>query len=519
MMENTELYQWQEECVKKWLSNHGRGMVQAATGTGKTILALAAAERLERTLDRELRIKIVVPSGALLHQWNRALRERLADSADISNQIGLRGGGFDMSDDRKYMIYVINSARYELARQILWELGNGKAVLLIADECHHYDSGQNRLIFEFLPHSEEYRDRFFSLGLSATLPYGQAKNYLASVLGPQIYDYGMARAAARKNICQYHIFHIALEFQPEERKEYGEMTERMSILHQALLKARPELRGLNQKGFFEQLANIAGGRDRRLAETADLYRNLSYKRKSLVCLAAARIPCALALIERLPDDERILVFGERISQAEELYRLLRERYPGRVGRYHSRLNALANGNTLERFRTGEFRILIACKSLDEGFDVPEASTGIILSGTSVQRQRVQRLGRLVRKKEGKEGAALYYLHITESREERCYLPEEGAASLQDLEYLPETEEFRNPRYDAAALRASASLAEKNPAPETVAEWERCLRQGAVRSDWLLDIPVLEGRIRSSATVRNRNYWICMKQLRAMECLK
>lgn len=518
-MEKTELYQWQEECLKKWFSNHGRGMVQAATGTGKTILALAAAERLERILDRELRIKIIVPSGALLRQWNRALRERLADSAAISNQIGLRGGGFSMSDDRRYMIYVINSARYELARQILWELRNGKAVLLIADECHHYDSGQNRLIFEFLPHSEEYRDRFFSLGLSATLPYGQAKNYLASVLGPQIYDYGMAKAAARKNICQYHIFHIALGFQPEEREEYGEMTERMSILHQALLKARPELRGLNQKGFFEQLANIAGGKDRRLAETADLYRNLSYKRKSLVCLAAARIPCALALIERLPDEERILVFGERISQAEELYRLLRERYPGRVGRYHSRLNAQVNGNTLERFRNGEFRILIACKSLDEGFDVPEASTGIILSGTSVQRQRIQRLGRLVRKKEGKEGAALYYLHITESREERCYFPEEGAASLLDLEYLPETEEFRNPRYDAAALRVSASLAKKDPDPETVAEWERCLRQGAVRSDWLLDLPVLEGHIQSSSTVRNRNYWICMKQLRAMECLK
>lgn len=36
---------------------------------------------------------------------------------------------------------------------------------------------------------------------------------------------------------------------------------------------------------------------------------------------------------------------------------------------------------LERFRTGEVRLLIACKSMDEGVDVPDAAVGIILSGT------------------------------------------------------------------------------------------------------------------------------------------
>lgn len=50
----------------------------------------------------------------------------------------------------KYMIYVIHSARYELARNILSDLKNGERVLLIADECHHYASGENHLIFEFL---------------------------------------------------------------------------------------------------------------------------------------------------------------------------------------------------------------------------------------------------------------------------------------------------------------------------------------------------------------------------------
>ena len=154
-----KLYQWQEECLEWWFSNNGRGMVQAVTGSGKTLLALTAADRLSRRTDLDLRVKIVVPTSALMHQWNRALKAFLIQKGVQKNAqqlIGLRGGGYRSSPDCRYMIYVINSARYELARQILSELRGGKSVLLIADECHHYVSGQNQLIFEFLPHITPY---------------------------------------------------------------------------------------------------------------------------------------------------------------------------------------------------------------------------------------------------------------------------------------------------------------------------------------------------------------------------
>jgi len=39
--------------------------------------------------------------------------------------------------------------------------------------------------------------------------------------------------------------------------------------------------------------------------------------------------------------------------------------------------------------------------LDEGVDVPDASVGLVLGGTGSNREYVQRLGRLLRKKEGK----------------------------------------------------------------------------------------------------------------------
>lgn len=97
--------------------------------------------------------------------------------------------------------------------------------------------------------------------------------------------------------------------------------------------------------------------------------------------------------------------------------------------------AQANQNTLERFRNSEILILITCKALDEGIDLPDVEIGIILSGTGMERQRLQRLGRILRKSEGKESACLYYLFVKESMEEKSYVPLRGEFfQTEDLEF-------------------------------------------------------------------------------------
>ncbi len=506
-----KLYQWQEECLGRWFSNNGRGMVQAVTGSGKTLLALTAANRLSQRADMELHVKIVVPTGTLMHQWSRALRAFLSEK-DIQKQIGLRGGGYKSPPDCDYMIYVINSARYELARQILSELRNGKSVLLIADECHHYVSGQNQLIFEFMPHITPYKDRFFSLGLSATLPSGQAGQELAAALGRKIYSYGMDAAAARRTVCPYDIFHIGLSFEQEERIEYEELSERMSVLYFTLLSSYPILDKLDQRERFELLRKLTGDKDRRIADTARQYMRLSYKRKSLVCMAAERINCAYDLVRYLGIQNKILIFGERIRQAEALYERLCDLYSGKVARYHSRLGPQANKNALERFRLGDIRILIACKAIDEGVDVPDAAVGIILSGTSTQRQRIQRLGRIIRKKEGKENATLYYLHITESSEDSCFLPNTKGTRIFDLEYRPDMGMFYNSCYVRKASAMLERMQSAGLSESKIQEAIHCLDLGSIRTDWMSEKGVIEQHIRNAKSTRERNYWMCMKKL-------
>lgn len=515
-----KLYGWQEECLDKWFANNGRGMVQAVTGSGKTLLALTAASRLEQQLGQKLHIKIVVPTSALMRQWKRDIsvflshtpREGVSAIAP-RDEIGLRGGGARPGPIRHYMIYVINSARYELARQILTELKHGEMVLLIADECHHYGSGQNQLIFEFLPYIKQWENHFFSLGLSATLPMGEAQRYLSSILGRKIYHYGITEAAAGHTICPCDIYHISLTFREDEREAYEELSERMNILYKKLLRASPSLSVLRQKELFEQLRSLCTNPNPEIAGMAALYMNLSYKRKSLVCLAASRTSCALDLVQRLSDNEKILIFSERIGQTDELYHLLSTRYPEKIGRYHSKMGGQANKNALERFRNGSIRILITCKAIDEGIDIPDVSIAIIMSGTSTQRQRIQRLGRIVRKNNGKNSAALYYLHIVDSSEDSCFLPDYEERRLFELAYNSQTQSFCNPAYDARAALFLEKLHKTDSRGDKLEEAKRCLRLGCVRSDWLLEPDYIDAQIKKARYTSEKNYWICMKQIK------
>ncbi|MCD8022979.1 MAG: DEAD/DEAH box helicase family protein [Lachnospiraceae bacterium] len=552
------LYQWQEECLDRWLENDARGIVQAVTGSGKTRLALCAMDALERKLGRKVLVKIVVPTSSLMRQWAKALREhREASGADkgvlerdvsdkslseknaseksdsgknspqnrisdmhvlqkriVQNKIGLHGGGRKDPDDARYMIYVINSARYELARQILTQLKSGEAVLLIADECHHYTSRENYLIFEFLDRIDKDKSDYYSLGLSATLPSGKERHMLEKALGSCIYSYGMSKALAMKTVCPFDVFHIALTFQEEELDEYEELTTEMTYCHKQLVQKVPSLGKLNRRELFEELRRLSSVKNAKIARLASTYLNLTYKRRILVCLAASRISCAENLVLRLDPKERILVFGERIDQAEELYGILYRHYPGRVGRCHSKMGEQANRMNLERFRTGEYRILITCKSMDEGVDIPDASVGIILSGTSMQRQRMQRLGRIIRRGHGKERAALYYLHVEESSEDNCYLPEVWESRTFELEYDFDRQNFTQPAYDEAAWMALEDIRRSGVSEKTLQEAWRCLDLGRVRGDWMEEPDTYESRIRSAEQTEERNYWICMKKAAA-----
>ena len=148
--------------------------------------------------------------------------------------------------------------------------------------------------------------------------------------------------------------------------------------------------------------------------------------------------------------DRVLIFCERIDQTEEAAACLRQSFgQSSCAVYHSHMTKEARARNMELFRTGQVRILVSCRCLDEGVDVPDANVAIVLSSTSVSRQRIQRMGRIIRRAETKDMACLYYIYIRESSENRAYLPDFGRRRCLDLRFYPEEADFSHDKIGRA----------------------------------------------------------------------
>jgi superfamily II DNA or RNA helicase len=118
-----------------------------------------------------------------------------------------------------------------------------------------------------------------------------------------------------------------------------------------------------------------------------------------------RIPVAAKIVEQ-HRGIRTIIFHERIDAATLLWEILKKRNHS-VCLYHSRLSPNWRRDNLRLFRQGVFDVLVSCRALDEGMNVPETAVAVIASSTASHRQRIQRLGRVLRPSRGKDKAVIY----------------------------------------------------------------------------------------------------------------
>ena len=503
-----KLYAWQQECLNAWDANHCRGIAHVVTGAGKTVLALNAMD-LHRAYYPDSRVKIIVPTIPLALQWQTAILHHVADPA---LRPGFFGGGIRDHADRPVMIYIINSARDALTDHIRKDFALGRHVLLICDECHHYQSSQNRRIFDFTRFPYAGGEQYACLGLSAT-PFGSPDDaVLTDALGPVVFHYDVSRASADGIVSPFTVSEVAVSFLPDERAEYQKLSYELMLLMKKLLVAWPELQGLSSSAFMKALMKLARAAGMNPENLAVSFLLKTWQRKEICVLADARQLCAMSLIEQLPSDNRILIFCERISQAERMYRFIQRKHGRICSIYHSEMSGEARQRNLENFRNKSVRILVACRCLDEGLDVPDASVGIILSGAAVARQRIQRLGRILRKAEGKASADLYYLYIQESSEDSSFLPGLKAEKSVSLHFRSLEQSFENDLYVYAAAELLSEAKAAGLTENQLRELRRCINEGLVRTDYLLSPEIQQANLRSSKDTHTINYWQAMIRL-------
>ena len=506
-----QLLSWQTSCLEAWESSGFRGIANVVTGAGKTILAVAAIKRLFEVVGSDTKIKIVVPKNFLMYQWHLALREELNIQRE---EIGFFSGVHKSKPNKKIMIYVINSARNVLARHIVEDAKNGNKVFLIADECHHYGSNVNARIFGYVPFLPN-KFIVYTLGLSATPWCVNYNEVLVPALGDEIYRFGFLAALNAGIISKFTLFNIEVPFEQPERMAYDQLTNQLSIALNNLNKLYPSISSKSSHLFFSALEDIIKNGDPEAADLAKTAFLITLQRKEVIYHASNRINAVLELVRRIPKSSKIIIFGERIETADEINKLLCKTYHNEVGLYHSQVPKPLAIEALRRFENGDIRILITCKTLDEGLNIAETNVGIVVSSTGSRRQRVQRLGRVLRKKSGGNPAYFYYLYIGDTAEENELLKEINRREYDrlinriDLKFNVESGSFINNRYVELEDAGVQSMLANGNTDDEIVEFLRNADKGSLTEDWLMSEELCIEKLNAASEKKERNYYISM----------
>ena len=366
---------WQEEALAAWKNNQRRGVIHVTTGAGKTIFALHCIADASLRIP-SLQIMIVVPTTALLDQWYTAVLSHF-DIAE--SEICTYSGEVPYVQPRAINLLIINTAR-KLGESLLM----GRPTMLIVDECHRAASVHNSKALK--------GSHAATLGLSATpfRPYDDRfEKVVVPALGEVIYQYDTTSAKRDGLISNYELVNVGVQFTDAERQRYARYSRQVA----ALTKRRT--RGENVDDELE-LA---------LIRRANSQKN-----------ALNRIGATVKLVEHI-GRRRCIVFHESIQDADRILGELRAR-GSRVTAYHSRIELAMRRDNLRLFAEGRFDVLVTCRAADEGLDVPDAEVAIIASATRTLRQRIQRVGRVLRPSPNKSVATIYTIYLIGIEEER-----------------------------------------------------------------------------------------------------
>ena len=362
LKKNIKPRSFQSEAAEAWLSEK-HGVVTLPTGAGKTILAvMLIAETGRPTL-------IHVPTIDLMRQWKEVLSEY------FETPIGLLGGG--INDTQTITVATYDSALIHVTHQ-----GNLFG-LLVFDECHHLPGEQYQ--FTALGSIAPFR-----LGLTATPERADGKEQvLYELCGPLCYEVHIDELSG-STLAPYVVETIEVDMCPEEREQYEISRECYTDF---LRKARISFQ--HPSGWAIFLRRTSESPEGRKAFKAYLLQ------KKLSQASGAKVDRLWKLIQQHKGD-RMLVF----TQDNEMAYRIGNNFLLPVLTHHTKLPE--REAFLKSFRSGEYPILVTSKVLNEGVDVPDANVGMIVSGSGSIREHVQRLGRILRARPGKQ-AILYEL--------------------------------------------------------------------------------------------------------------
>jgi len=371
------LMAWQTQAMQRWYDHGCQGIVEAVTGTGKTHLGLEAVEQARRDGQKST---VLVPSLDLQDQWIERF-ERFLPHLSVARVGGKKSGDPARSD---VTIAVVNSAiRHDLASL-------SPDSLLVADEVHRYGASE----FQYALRAKYER----RLGLTATLERSgddAVEEVLLPYFGGSIMTVGFDRAIREEVVAPFRLVMAPISMSEDEQAVYDTISHRLSIAMK-VLRSEGVIKG-GGADFVQQIARLggAGGRIGRAARTAQS--SMRERRRWLAGLSG-KVDAVEELAELIEASMGTVVFTQSKDVAEEVAAALRGWHIA-ASALHSDMSVTERRQSLAGLAYGSLKVLAAPRLLDEGIDVPTVDLGIVMTASRSRRQMVQRLGRVIRKKD------------------------------------------------------------------------------------------------------------------------
>jgi len=477
-----DLVPWQRQAVDKWVKGSDSpysGVLEVFTGGGKTLLAITAMAEVS-AIAPGLKVCVVVPTEALARQW----RENIERFTNLDAQdIGLMGAGGRATPAKvRVLVAVLNTAAKKLPKLVadLSQLDSEQGSLnppepapfmLVVDECHRAGAPSFSKVLD--------TPAQFRLGLSATPdreefdqngePLMFDEQRVGKALGGVVYRFSLKDAREIGWLPEYTIHHHGITLHEEERNQYEKLSRRADDMAE----------NLRQAGVASSRAFSMQRQQGELGDLARAYVAATARRKDFLYRAKDRSRVAAKIVEKAMEsgERRALLFHERVAEAESLHSQLSALLPDiPMSLEHSQLPEGERKSALARFRTGEAPVLVSVKSLIEGIDVPEADLGVSVASSSSVRQRIQALGRVLRRTFDEEAskpkvAEMHVLYVHKTVDELIYAKEDWGdltGDAQNFYWL-----WPN---DPEADRISQDGPPATPRPTEQQEWERLGQQ-------------------------------------------
>ncbi len=397
----------QLDAADAWVQNGCRGSVIYSTGTGKTEIAWECARRAAAGKE-SFRVLFLVPRIVLIEQNVQRLKRYGIPEISIGAYYGQRKDA-----DKEITISTYQSVinNFDLVR---------RADMVVLDEVHLVSATAVEFARIFDVVAEDPAKAL--LGLTATIDTADPKYARILAAAPVVKRYSIRDAVADSRLARPVIQEVPVTLDDQDRVAYESYSRTIRDISEQL--------GTSDPGHIKDIlwtSPVPPSHKRLAREWFAAVR----ERKKLLSATREKLHAAADLIVERHSEERVMVFSETIESIQRLKALLEAKgVPAEI--IHADVPDRERQRILDSWGT-DFFPLLSVHTLEIGYDVPQVGIAIILATSNNQNRIAQRIGRVVRKVDGKEKALIYVIYAEGTKDERMLDTVYQAIGQEDVE--------------------------------------------------------------------------------------